>query len=342
MEPIESDHSVLREWWEGLTATFSGLNQFWKQRSRILQDPHCAVDPTAKLAHKPLRFALNMIIVPAVLVSASGSVLRYLPQLPPLPLEREVAVLKRAKEAVTEAGQDGKGMKMPDVFDDDFDTKLAALMKQNEKQDNVLKDIARDLPFEIQLPLAFAPVGAMDPTAKTQSQVAAIMTAMAALKAQQRYASLMTPIYRAIVPVSLVATALMFRLFLSTYRADYPKARRADRAYLYFVAARLFFPNAIGLTGIYVIEFASRFTRWHETDVSALSGLLVIVCGIWGLAALMDSGAALRKILGFDTGVAAAKKNLVRNRLLLASIVTGVTTSALLSVIGQVALNVFF
>jgi hypothetical protein len=70
-------------------------------------------------------------------------------------VEREIATVEKAKAITVEAGQGGASLKMPDILDEDFKAKLDALTKQDKKEDNALRALERELPFEIQVPLEF-------------------------------------------------------------------------------------------------------------------------------------------------------------------------------------------
>jgi len=165
----QHDGSVLKEWWESTTDTLSDLKKFWRQRQRILCEPMLAIEDNRQLQYKPLKFALHMIIVPALAVGIVGTMLKYVTQLPPLLLEREIATVEKAKSIATEAGQGGASLKMPDLFDKDFQRKLDMLKEQDEKEDNALNDTIKDLPFEIKVALSFAPLGTLDPAGEDQT-----------------------------------------------------------------------------------------------------------------------------------------------------------------------------
>ncbi len=101
-----------------------------------------------------------------------------------------------------------------------------------------------------------------------------------------------------ILPIGLTLTAYLFRRRLSKYAEQAPRVEQADRAYLYWVTARLFWPNIVVVVGIQALQFAARFELFAKDYlVEVLAIWLLAICGIWGLIVLRRAAPELTRIL---------------------------------------------
>src|SRR5258708_25297732 len=182
----QTDSSVLKEWWDSVTDTYSDTLQFWKQRRLILRQPDLAVEDNAALKYKPLKFALHMTVVPALFISAVGAVLNFIPQLPPLPLEREIATVEKAKLIAVAIGKDAPPDLKAGVKPDEYQHELNAIDEFNKKKYEALKDIAEELPYELRLSLVLTPEGTLNPLETNKIEVAILEQAAKSLRIRQR------------------------------------------------------------------------------------------------------------------------------------------------------------
>lgn len=101
-----------------------------------------------------------------------------------------------------------------------------------------------------------------------------------------------------VLPIGLMLTAYLFRRRLSKYVEQAPRVKNADHAYLYWLTARLFWPNIVIVVGLQALHFAARFELFAEDDlVEALSIWLLAICGIWTLIVLRRAAPELARIL---------------------------------------------
>jgi hypothetical protein len=137
-----------------------------------------------------------------------------------------------------------------------------------------------------------------------------------------------------VVPISLTLTAYLFARFLSEFGDRAVRVKRADRAYLYWVTARLFYPNIILVAGVQSLTFGQRFVSldWVET-LNLLSIWLKVICCIWGLIVLRRAAPELARLLGLPEVFDAAKSlRITANRLVASTVITNACVLTLLSV----------
>ena len=113
-----------------------------------------------------------------------------------------------------------------------------------------------------------------------------------------------------LVGVAILMTASLFRMFFRRWRTTFPMLSQADRAYLYYVGARLFLPITIFGLLSYLMGMYLRFAFWPFGQINA--GLTPIlfspialawtairtILAIWVLIVLWKSTAVLSHILG--------------------------------------------
>lgn len=129
-----------------------------------------------------------------------------------------------------------------------------------------------------------------------------------------------------LLPFGLTLTAYLFRRRLTRYVEQAPRVKLADRAYLYWVTARLFWPNITLVVGFQGLQFAVRFENFQEDYiVGALSFWLLAICGLWGLIVLRHAAPELSRILQLDEvlGVSHGVRH-TANNLVISAVLTNI------------------
>lgn len=131
-----------------------------------------------------------------------------------------------------------------------------------------------------------------------------------------------------LIPIALTMTAYLFKRFLNKYADLAPEVGDADRAYLYWITSKLFFPNLVAAVAFESTTLRSRFMDAELAQFSTL--WILVVCGLWGLIALRLSAPALAKILAITHTLGSQKAlRAVANRLVAATALTNIALQVL-------------
>ncbi len=140
-----------------------------------------------------------------------------------------------------------------------------------------------------------------------------------------------------VIPIGLTLTAYLFARRLRKFQDQAPKVKHSDRAYLYWITSRLFFPNIILATSLQTIPIVERFMPLDSAESLELLQLpLLAICGIWGLVVLRRAAPELALLLGL-TGPLGTKKALVTTANALVMVATAINIALLLVMSGILA-----
>jgi hypothetical protein len=137
-----------------------------------------------------------------------------------------------------------------------------------------------------------------------------------------------------LLPIAFTLTAYLFRRRFVKYARTAAKVNDADRAYLYWVTARLFWPNIVFVVGTQVLELAARFNAGESYLPLVLGIWLLWICGIWSLFVLRRAAPVLSRILELDKVLGAQKAlSQTANNLVISAVLTNVATFIVMSAI---------
>lgn len=112
-----------------------------------------------------------------------------------------------------------------------------------------------------------------------------------------------------LLSISIVLSASLFRMSFRRWRSDFPLVSQADRAYLYYVGARLFLPITIFGLSSYLVDMSARYAivpfgpAFEESfsfqfPYAGIVWLLVrLALVIWVVTALWSSTSVLSDVL---------------------------------------------
>src|ERR1700678_2598847 len=113
------------------------------------------------------------------------------------------------------------------------------------------------------------------------------------LQAIAKFSALTESCLFIITGASLVLSAYIFRFLLS--KKLFPRAKEADRAYLYVIGALLFFPPMAAAAANATFDFASRYD-WNR--YFTLYAYIIALISIWALLALRSAAKMLATVWG--------------------------------------------
>jgi len=333
-KPKSDNESVIREGWANVIETFTQALAFLRERKFLLLQPQFAIEHSPKVKHGPVKFAAYMTLLPALIVGGVTSVLDFIGLLPPTETHRQLLTVSTAKLNAIDAGKGAPVGKKPD---ESFHEYLDAIQRQDKKEDEAFDAIREQLPSDVTYALIDT-IAILDPIEKTKAQLSILNKAEKILRIREKLESVLAPIQKSLAPLTLLATAILFRVFLQSQRNYYPKAAKADKAYLYLATARLFVPSAVIVLLTYAIDLMGRFRRWDGIDAVIPQFWVFSIGGLWILIVFRWIGRTLRHILGFDEGPLAAKTSFVANRLVVACVLTSICTWAVIFGVASIAM----
>lgn len=131
-----------------------------------------------------------------------------------------------------------------------------------------------------------------------------------------------------LIPIGLMMTAYLFKRFLSKYADDAPEVGDADKAYLYWITSKLFFPNLLAAVAM---ESTSFRTRFMDADLAQVTTFwIVVICGLWATITLRLAAPVLAKLLGMTDTLGGQKAlRVVANRLVASVALTNIALQVL-------------
>ncbi|HET9283609.1 MAG TPA: hypothetical protein VFR24_16755 [Candidatus Angelobacter sp.] len=293
--------SPFKEWVKGLLEPFLDMRTFWRQRRLILAKPELVVASDGQLKYTPLKFALHMIIIPAILIGGIDYVYDHFANIPPLAIEVQLSAIAKAQDRLQVAAEQNVQLRLDGLA----------------------------LPFDV--------LDAVNSQNTLSGKLAVLIHRKQLLQRIQEYQTIVGAVGRQIFPITLLTTVFFFSHWVKKYNSEYPLAVYSDRVYLYYVTARLFFPNVIAVLAIHALGLLARYLQWDEMALPIASVWLTFICGIWGLILLKRAAPEVRRILGFNRGSLQLRKNFIENRLAGSGLLTNFVIIILFALFGFLA-----
>jgi len=333
-----------REFWEKATGAIRDSFSFFRDRRILLHSSGAVIwDQPSRFKNKPFQFASSSILVPTLLIGLLVGLLK-INDPPPTQLDRAIANDKKAEDVFTDALL--AMHKTPPVSGRYYP--LAAMSDLELRTESQrLRDLMavlkskQPLPPQEQVELSDTKQRLLELTGELLSRSQAVALDVAKwgkdnffqervfLQAIAKFSALTESCLFIITGASLVLSAYIFRFLLS--KKLFPRAKEADRAYLYVIGALLFFPHMAAAAANATFDFASRYD-WNL--YFTLYDYIIALISIWALLALRSAAKMLAGVLGDPARQDTRLVMKTANRLLIAQLFSFALIELALLVLG--------
>lgn len=241
-----------------------GIRRFLRERRAILANPELTVeDPDRLIGDSSLAFAIKAILIPTIFVTVLGWFLVAFAGLP------------------AEVDEDAAAAKTLRAHRDSLSGYITALERDSARLAGDATPAIATVRTGITADLALARAARDSLTPLiTQREESASSAALAPADWAMDHV---------LMPLLIILPAVFFRRFLAKRAAEYPRVTIADRAYVFYVAARTFIPTALIIVGDFAVGAVQRYGMVSPDGAEIGSAVVNLVGGIWQLAELARS-----------------------------------------------------